>query len=103
MGYHCNPRDVPLASSEEIHGDAVDDDNRFEQLKVSLHCYIWTGAAPFRDLRDDRCKNCCEKKILDRVFERELPAHVKRRILSISHGDPGGKFCRERGRKASIV
>ena len=75
MGSACNPRQVPHATGRDL----LLDDSRYEQFEVSLHCYIWTSEVKFRDLRADLCCNCVSNKVLK--WERELPAHVKRKIL----------------------
>ena len=74
---HCNPRQVPLASGLD---DAVDE-RRFEQFEVSLHCYIWTSDVKLRSQRADLCVSCCTIKILNKIFEFELPILAQRRIL----------------------
>ena len=80
---HCNPRKVPSGNENE------DEDNRFQQFQVSLHCYVWTAMEPLRAKRADLCCLCAEMKLLSNDALEciggnrttvELPTEVKRRI-----------------------
>ena len=77
MGSLCNPRQVPLAKGL----DDDEDESRFEQFEVSLHCYIWTSEVKLRSQRADLCSSCCIDEILNKFFARELPILAQRRIL----------------------
>ena len=70
MGMHCNPKQVWDTSL------GLEDERRFDQDEVSLHCYIWTSNND-RSERADLCVFCCESQLLPSTF----PAHIKRRIL----------------------
>ena len=60
MGYHCRKKN---------HVDArvwLEDDPRFAEGEVSLHCYIWTSTVKNIKKRADLCRWCCEHRILAR-------------------------------------
>jgi hypothetical protein len=63
MGKSCNPRRVPLYSTEFQLNDT-----RFGPDDVSLHCYIWTSDPALRNKQADLCVDCCAMKV--------IPAHL---------------------------